>query len=64
MSIKHTKALMGSLGQLSPKGFDLFFLEDPIHIASVLVQLIFRPEKSLNDTPTDYMKRWGGVIIS
>ena len=41
---------MGSLGHLSPKGFDLLFLEDPIHIASVLVQLIFRPEISLNDS--------------
>ena len=41
---------MGSLGHLSPKGFELLFLEDPIHIASVLVQLIFRPEISLNDS--------------
>ena len=41
---------MGSLGHLSPKGFDLLFLEDPIHIASVLVQLIFRTEISLNDS--------------
>ena len=41
---------MGSLDHLSPKGFDLLFLEDPIHIASVLVQLIFRPEISLNDS--------------
>ena len=41
---------MGSLGHLSPKGFDLLYLEDPIHIASVLVQLIFRPEISLNDS--------------
>ena len=41
---------MGSLGHLNPKGFDLLFLEDPIHIASVLVQLIFRPELSLNDS--------------
>ena len=41
---------MGSPGHLSPKGFDLLFLEDPIHIASVLVQLIFRPEISLNDS--------------
>ena len=31
---------MGSVGQLSPKGIDLLFVEDPIHTASVLVQLI------------------------
>ena len=36
---------MGSLGHLNPKGFDLLFLEDLIHIASVLVQLIFIPER-------------------
>ena len=40
---------MGSLGHLNPKDFDLLFLEDPTHIAFVLVQLIFRPELSLND---------------
>ena len=28
----------------------MLFLEDPIHIASVLVQLIFTPEISLNDS--------------
>ena len=44
VSINTPKALMGSLGNLSPKVFDSFFLDDPIHIASVLVQLIFRPE--------------------
>ena len=31
---------MGSVGQLSPKGIDFLFVEDPIHTASVLVQLI------------------------
>ena len=41
---------MGSLGHLSPKGFDLLFLEDPMHAASVLVQLIFRPEITFNDS--------------
>ena len=44
VSINTPKALMGSLGNLSPKVFDSFFLDDPIHIASVLVQSIFRPE--------------------
>ena len=41
---------MGSVGQLSPKGIDLLFVEDPIHTASVLVHAVdFRPEISLND---------------
>ena len=40
---------MGLLSHLSPKVFDLLFLEDPIHIPSILAQLIFRPEISLND---------------
>ena len=31
---------MGSFAHLTPKGFDLLFVEDPIHTASVLVQLI------------------------
>ena len=41
---------MGSLDHLSLKGFHLLFLEGPIHIASVLVQSIVRPEISLNDS--------------
>ena len=38
---------MGSLGQLIPKGLETLFLHDPIHISSVLLQLIAKPESSL-----------------
>ena len=38
---------VGSLGHLIPKGCALQFLEEPIHIASVLEQLIFKPETIL-----------------
>ena len=43
---------MGSLGHLRPKGFDLFFflkIQSTL-LSSALVQLIFRPEISFNES--------------
>ena len=61
---------MGSLGNLSPKVFDSFFLDEPIHIASVLVQLIFRPEISnkyfnrLRNAEAEYLSANTAVVLS
>ena len=61
---------MGSLVNLSPKVFDSLFLDDPIHIASVLVQLIFRPEISnkysnrLRNAEAEYSPANTAVVLS
>ena len=61
---------MGSLSNLSPKVFDSFFLDDPIHIASVLVQLIFRSEISnkysnrLRNAEAEYSSANTAVVLS
>ena len=41
------RALIGSLLHLIPKGFDLLFLKEPIHIPSVLDVFILRPDSFL-----------------
>ena len=61
---------MGLLGNLSPKVFDSFVLDDPIHIASVLVQLIFRAEISnkysnrLRNAEAEYSSANTAVVLS
>ena len=53
---------MGSLGHLIPKGCALQFLEEPIHIVSVLKQLIFKPETILKSSNS--LKRAVAELVS
>ena len=56
------RVFIGSLGHLIPKGYVLQFLEEPIHIASVLKQLIFKPETILKSSNS--LKRVGAELVS